>query len=88
MPRLTKRTDLICELLEIATSQFSFLTHIDEPTVQRRIQQAIDRHPDLEKLLRPALEELKQATLKEYKAKAAVSTAKSLIKNNEPSKRK
>lgn len=80
MPRPNKKIDEICALLEMATVNISFMTALDEPIVEQRVQQAIDRHPDLRNLLHPIFDELKVARTKEYRAKAFVATARSLIK--------
>lgn len=80
MPRPSKKTELISIPLEIATVKLSNLEKFHHPIIALRIRQAITRHPDLENLLRPVLDELAAHSLNVSTAKAAINTAKSLVK--------
>ena len=80
MPRPLKRTEPLNVALEIATGKLSKLERFNHRLIRMRIEQAIDRHPDLEDLLRPVLGELDEHEKSVVTAKSAISTAKSLVK--------
>lgn len=79
MPRPKKKIDLIVTPLEVATGKLSSLQHFNQPLTHKRIEQAIERHPDLEALLRPVLAEMQEHATSVLIAKAAIATAKKLI---------
>lgn len=84
MPRPKKRTDEICILLEVATGRLSELHLMNNPVTRKRIEQAMQRHPDLCNLLTPVLDELDDQRKLVISAKAAISTAKVFVKKIEP----
>lgn len=84
MPKSKKRTDEICILLEVATGNLSELHLINQPTTTKRIEQAIQRHPDLCNLLTPILDELAERERLVLSARAAISTAKVFVKKIAP----
>jgi hypothetical protein len=83
MPRPKKRTDEICILLEVATGNLSEALNISQPVTVKRIEQAIQRHPDLRHLLTPILEEMRDRQRLVINAKAAISTAKVFVKKDD-----
>jgi len=66
--------------LEIATGKLSRLEAMDHPIIRLRIEQAMERHPDLNSLLMPVLKELDDHSRSIRTAKAAISTAKAMLK--------
>jgi hypothetical protein len=80
MPRPKKRIDEIAMLLEVAIGKLSELDLINEPTTILRIEQALNRYPDLDGLLSPVLDELETRRKMIVTTRAMVSTAKSVVK--------
>lgn len=68
--------------LEIATGKLSNLEQFNQRLTRMRIEQAIERHPDLRHLLQPILSELDEHSDSVIVAKAAINAVKKLIKDS------
>lgn len=68
--------------LDVASGKISKAMEIYRPTTLQRIAQAIERHPDLLRLLGPVSDEMKVQEHDLRVAKSAVSTAKSYARKN------
>ena len=84
MPRSIKSKKQIYELLDLANGYLWTAMEINEQLVLLRVQQAIERRPELENLLSPICDEIHERRDVILRAKAAVSAAKSLVKNGNP----
>jgi hypothetical protein len=79
MPRPKKNVDLISQVLELASGKLSVALNIILPTTRKRIEQAINRHPDLRNLLEPVEAEMTEYQNALLSAKAAVRTAIAMV---------
>lgn len=80
MPRPKKKSELVNIPLEIAYGKLSRLEKLAHPLIRLRVRQAIRRHPDMQDLLEPILEELDAHAKDVRTAQVALSTVKSLLK--------
>lgn len=66
--------------LEIATGKLSRMEQLNIRLIRMRIEQAIERHPDMKDLLGPVLSEMDENEKSVIVAKSAISAAKALVK--------
>lgn len=76
MPRPTKKSEALRVPLETAHIHLANLVTYNKPVSRMRIQQAIERHPDLKALLEPLLAEMDSQFADVKKVKALVKQAK------------
>ena len=79
MPRPSKKSEALRIPLETANMVLANLERYNQPVSRKRIEQAIERHPDLEALLKPLLAEMDSHHGGVQKAKALIKQAKEQI---------